>query len=801
MTQVDQIPSHSLAEANESLANLHGAVQRILESNQIIMESNQTMNIQLGELMARRSHPLGDGAHTTFKINSPFVPATAQLGDSSTSHTAGPSSLGSSSTTITTGFVAGNRSMSSRNQSDSASIMSSSSAFSKRSTLSIRSVWTMIAPLQDVLKNARAYKRLYHRGGLDDSDSQSLSGVSLDSRDKGCSWSMLSDMSLGDLSIAEIAVLELPIYMTDLYDPRPYVLTARPSTGDPSSPDFKMKLSSRGRIHNAISTGNLFVVRTLLLLGADIEELDRKGQTPLVHAVRREHEAIAKLLLEKGANLDVQDAEGRTPLLLAIDREHEAILKLLLEKGANLEAQDAEGRTPLVLAIQRSLLATVTLLLQKGADPVAQDAEGMTPLLYAIRQHNKGIVILLLENGAARGADSADLDLNDPGLIRDLMGGIHYAVDTGNREAVRLLLAAGADVEEHDTQGLTPLLHSVHRDNAESLTFLLEMGANLEPTDAEGLTPLAHAVLENHERSVKLLLEKGANVDVLSNIGAKRNLPGRIHDAIYKGNENVVRMLLAMGADVEEHDTQGPTPLLHSIRRGNAEILTFLLEMGANLEATDAEGLTPLAHAVLENHEIFVKLLLDKGANTDVLSNFGAKRDLQGRIHESIDEGNENVVRLLLAMGVDIEEPKNNELRKTPLLWASRFFGKSEIAKILMAQGADVKARDTQRWTVLHCAVSSEDASLLTVLLDNGALDVIDVTNNDGNTPLHFAWSDNRLPLAQILVERGARLNIKNNEGQTPYEFALQLSSHEVSKYLWSQLEPNEKAQLQPPPN
>jgi ankyrin repeat protein len=156
-------------------------------------------------------------------------------------------------------------------------------------------------------------------------------------------------------------------------------------------------------------------------------------------------------------------------------------------------------------------------------------------------------------------------------------------------------------------------------------------------------------------------------------------------------------------------------------------------------------------------------------------------------------------VRLLLVMGADVEERSWGGM--TPLLSACRH-GTSGIAKILVARGADVKARDKDGLTVLHCAVTSKDASLLTFLLDNGALDVIDVTNNNGNTPLHFAGRRNsRLPLAQILIERGARLNIKNNKRQIPYEFALEWSSHKVAKYLWSQLEPNEKAQLQPPPN
>ena len=58
-----------------------------------------------------------------------------------------------------------------------------------------------------------------------------------------------------------------------------------------------------GRIHDAIESGNGFVVRALLAIGMDIEELDSNGRTPLVHAVENHQEAIYKLLLEKGASV------------------------------------------------------------------------------------------------------------------------------------------------------------------------------------------------------------------------------------------------------------------------------------------------------------------------------------------------------------------------------------------------------------------------------------------------------------------------------------------------------------------
>jgi ankyrin repeat protein len=557
--------------------------------------------------------------------------------------------------------------------------------------------------LEETLKGSRAYKRLYRRGGLDEDDSQSQAGLSVASSDKGCDWSMLSDMSLGDLSISDLAVIELPIYTSDLYDPEPYRTASRRGT----SSKRRYEWSSKSRIHNAISGGNDFVVRTLLGLGFDIEERDGKGQTPLLHAIRRENEVIVGLLLEKGANLEAQDADGRTPLAAAVRRELETIVRLLLDKGPNLETPDAKGLTALWHALLGNNAAIVALLLEKGADRETKNAEGLTP-------HPRSTT-------------------NSTLLIHD-------AIEHGHEEVIRLLLTLDADVEQRDTQGHTPL---------------------------------AHAAIRNHEAIATLLLQQGANREAAIGTlaGSTTTLENPLRAAIIAGNEIFLRQLLAVGADVEQRDKQ---------------------------------GLTPLALAVLRNDERSVKLLLEKGASSNHLREIGSTRDLKGKIHTAIEAGNENVVRLLLVMGVDVEERTEDRLRHTPLLWACST-GKSAIAKILVAQGADVKACSEQGWTVLHEAVWHDDASLLTFFLDNGALDVIDVAENAedaGNTPLHrAAYFDSGLPLAQILVERGARLNIKNKAGRTPYENALFGESRNVAKYLWSQLEPNERALLKPPPS
>ena len=158
-------------------------------------------------------------------------------------------------------------------------------------------------------------------------------------------------------SVSQIAVLNLPIGLSDVSNPGPFQdrisiekYRSRPRLW-----------SSRGRIHNAIENDNEFVVRTLLAIGVDIEELDPDNRTPLVHAVVKHQEAICNLLLEKGASVEALKTftSGMTPTqkfeLLhpssvnmhdVVNKDYKEILVLL----SLIESCDAEGWTPLASA-------------------------------------------------------------------------------------------------------------------------------------------------------------------------------------------------------------------------------------------------------------------------------------------------------------------------------------------------------------------------------------------------------------------------------------------------------------------
>lgn len=123
---------------------------------------------------------------------------------------------------------------------------------------------------------------------------------------------------------------------------------------------------------SAVDAGDLERVRALVEEGADVDALDRYGQTGLMRAAVRGRLEVVQYLIERGANLDVAAKYGLTALMLAIVNLHEDVAAALIEAGAALEPRGSgapgfSGLTALDLARARNLEATVALLERAGA--------------------------------------------------------------------------------------------------------------------------------------------------------------------------------------------------------------------------------------------------------------------------------------------------------------------------------------------------------------------------------------------------------------------------------------------------
>jgi ankyrin repeat protein len=278
--------------------------------------------------------------------------------------------------------------------------------------------------------------------------------------------------------------------------------------------------------YQAIRNDNLPVLRELVKAqGANVK--DAAEQTPLMFAAAFGSRDAVSVLVESGADVNATSKAGLTALHLAW--RDEAVVRLLLDHGANVNARSLLGFTPLIVAASATGTAgVVALLLDKGADVNAAENRRVTPLIAAAGVGNTAAAKLLLERGA-----NANAAANGPGQSQKTVTPLMGAAHNGDVELTRLLLARKVDVnvKSPDNDGIAPKSNlpvtfgsftALHLATAASsspvVKMLLDAGALIDEPDVNGATPLIWAVATDRPnlQIVQLLLNKGANVTAAS---------------------------------------------------------------------------------------------------------------------------------------------------------------------------------------------------------------------------------------------------------------------------------------------
>jgi ankyrin repeat protein len=200
-----------------------------------------------------------------------------------------------------------------------------------------------------------------------------------------------------------------------------------------------------------------------------------------------------------------------------------------------------------------------------------------------------------------------------------LAGELYDKVVQNDIEAVKKLLAAGADINEQVEVGgagtMTPLLAAVFYRYEEMAKLLISEGADINAKTSRGETPLIGAC-HSSEELARLLVSKGAEINSDLGTGAFTHcISGIMNDAV---SISLAELLLSKGANVDETDTSGPvagyTCLIIVAGNKKPELAKFLIKNGANVNAKAKDGTTPLSMAIRENDTAMVKLLKDFGA-------------------------------------------------------------------------------------------------------------------------------------------------------------------------------------------
>ncbi|KAF9203737.1 hypothetical protein BGZ59_001450 [Podila verticillata] len=223
----------------------------------------------------------------------------------------------------------------------------------------------------------------------------------------------------------------------------------------------------------------------------------------------------------------------------------------------------------------------------------------------------------------------------------------------GDLETCRLLIEAGAQVNDRDNAKWTPLHEACVTGHAKVAELLIQHHAEVNAQGGQQDTPLHDAAQNGHVDVVKLLLANGANVlaknkhgmisidvaddkDVIDllqrrqqqvNMLTGKNQAGQtlLHRSCSSGSYNNVVDLVNQGADINAQDNAQWTPLHEAALAGHTKVVEFLLSRGADPNAMGHGDDTALHDASQNEHEDVVKLLLEYGADPDLKNSKGEK--------------------------------------------------------------------------------------------------------------------------------------------------------------------------------
>ncbi len=185
---------------------------------------------------------------------------------------------------------------------------------------------------------------------------------------------------------------------------------------------------------------------------------------------------------------------------------------------------------------------------------------------------------------------------------------LHYAVASGRKEAVEILLLLGARTEVKDMYGITPLISAVRSDDLEMAELLIRYGARPDAPDKNLSTPLHYSSALGYFYIADMLLYYDAVTELHDQEG---NTPLMI--GVSFGYYDIADLLLQTGADPNATDKRGFTPLMSASQNGDTLMMRLLLNAGAILYAVNKDGLDALGCAVIYGHKAAAEFLLDAG--------------------------------------------------------------------------------------------------------------------------------------------------------------------------------------------
>ena len=381
---------------------------------------------------------------------------------------------------------------------------------------------------------------------------------------------------------------------------------------------------------------------------------------------------VARRLLDLGEDVNEQSGMYGSALNAAAYQGDLAMVKLLIGAGANIEGRSTGHQK----------------VMEQGWLHVCQEHTTCMGSQYdTLTKHLQS----LSTGGDTKPQEQAVRHVNDNvmALRQDCGFSIQHAAFVGNMRAVKLLLADQSAASALPANINSALQAAAFAGNQDTVNLLLAEGANVNSQGGPCGNAMRAAISQKHYHIMKILIMNGYQ---------REGDATPLQWASWNGHLEVLEHLISEGADMEAEDPRSATVLHWAAWNGHSEVMRVLLAKGANPDTQDSAGGSPLHFAAYSGQETVIRILLHNGAHVNARAKFR---------YSTIRDGS-----------LDFE--RRTAPDRTPLHEAAHA-GMNGAIRLLVDQGADTSAQDSNGWTALQRAAVRGYTDTVHLLMELGA--------------------------------------------------------------------------------
>jgi len=459
-----------------------------------------------------------------------------------------------------------------------------------------------------------------------------------------------------------------------------------------------------------IQAGDRKAALALIAGGANVNQTQPDGSTPLHWAVYKVDRELVAALLRRGARADAVNKYGASPLSEVARVANLELAGMLVEAGADANVGNEDGQTPLMLAARTGNVAVATLLVQHGADVNRRERyRDQSAVMWAAAEGHGEMVEFLVSQKAdltvrARANDWETQISSEPRVQYRPTGGLTpllYASRAGCLGCVKAMVEAGADKDRPNPDGMTPMIMALDNGAPAVAQYLLDHGANPHTWDWWGRTPLYVAVTMRggpDSRSGPRPPESLAFIKAVLAAGVNPNPQLAFKEPSRGGRDNRFR---------DDLLTTGATPLLRAAQTFDNDVVRELLAHGALVDLPNASGVTPFMAAAGVGSRLGSSVL-GPGAPDNVVTLGLETMEILRKAGADINARVTDVTSLTARIART--NTLTNRQGQTTLFWAAEQ-GRASVVKYLLEHGAKVDVTDEAGKTPIDAARSGGNGS------------------------------------------------------------------------------------------